>query len=95
MIGDWKNWFTVSQKEQFDAIYNKEMENVDVKFTFENWEYAAGIMRGLDHRDYKIGTFYLSIAFYLDRLKIKRKDKRKMVDNKANENNMVYSYSNL
>ena len=36
VIGDWKNWFTVSQKEQFDAIYNKEMENVDVKFTFEN-----------------------------------------------------------
>ena len=52
-------------------------------------------MRGLDHRDYKIGTFYLTIAFYLDRLKIKKKDKRKMVDNKANENNMVYSYSNL
>ena len=71
MIGDWKNWFTVSQNEQFDAIYNKEMENVDVKFTFENWENAAGIIRGLDHRDYKIGTFYLTIAFYLDRLKIK------------------------
>ncbi|VDI70474.1 Hypothetical predicted protein [Mytilus galloprovincialis] len=34
-LGDWKNWFTVSQNEQFDALYRKEMKNVDVNFVFE------------------------------------------------------------
>ncbi|XP_063410056.1 sulfotransferase 1B1-like [Mytilus trossulus] len=34
-IGDWKNWFTVSQNEQFDAIYKKEMKGVEVDFIYE------------------------------------------------------------
>ncbi|XP_063409824.1 sulfotransferase 1B1-like [Mytilus trossulus] len=35
LIGDWKNWFTVSQNEIMEAIYNKEMRDVDVKFKYE------------------------------------------------------------
>ncbi|CAG2199977.1 SULT1 [Mytilus edulis] len=35
IIGDWKNWFTVAQNEQMEAIYNKEMKDVDVKFKYE------------------------------------------------------------
>ncbi|XP_052081696.1 sulfotransferase 1B1-like [Mytilus californianus] len=34
-IGDWKNWFSVSQNEQFDVMYRKEMEGVEVDFTYE------------------------------------------------------------
>ncbi|XP_071146009.1 sulfotransferase 1B1-like isoform X2 [Mytilus edulis] len=34
-IGDWKNWFTVSQNEQFDAMYKKEMKGVEVDFIYE------------------------------------------------------------
>ncbi|CAG2225564.1 SULT1 [Mytilus edulis] len=34
-IGDWKNWFTVTQNEQFDAIYRNEMKNVNISFSYE------------------------------------------------------------
>ncbi|CAG2187735.1 sulfotransferase 1B1-like [Mytilus edulis] len=35
VIGDWKNWFTVSQNQQLDELYHKEMKDVDVKFKYE------------------------------------------------------------
>ncbi|CAC5372370.1 unnamed protein product [Mytilus coruscus] len=34
-IGDWKNWFTVAQNEQFDAIYRNEMKDVNISFSYE------------------------------------------------------------
>lgn len=34
-IGDWKNWFTVTQNEQFDAIYRNEMKDVNISFSYE------------------------------------------------------------
>ncbi|CAC5417895.1 SULT1 [Mytilus coruscus] len=36
IIGDWKNWFTVSQSEQFDQLYNKEMKECNVKFIYDD-----------------------------------------------------------
>lgn len=35
VVGDWKNWFTVAQNEQFDAIYRREMSGLDVDFIFD------------------------------------------------------------
>lgn len=34
-IGDWKNWFTVSQNEMFDDLWKKTMEDSDFKFRYE------------------------------------------------------------
>lgn len=28
-VGDWKNWYTVSQSERHDALIKKEMQDVD------------------------------------------------------------------
>jgi hypothetical protein len=35
MIGDWKNWFTVAQNEQFDAVYATKMAGSKRQFIFE------------------------------------------------------------
>lgn len=35
VVGDWKNWFTVAQNEQFDAMYRREMSGLDVDFIFD------------------------------------------------------------
>lgn len=34
-VGDWKNWFTVSQNERFDALYSDEMKESNLRFTYE------------------------------------------------------------
>ncbi|XP_073504859.1 sulfotransferase 1B1-like [Phyllobates terribilis] len=34
ICGDWKNHFTVSQSEKFDAYYQKEMSGTDLSFRF-------------------------------------------------------------
>lgn len=36
VIGDWKNWFTVSQNELFDELYDKEMADVDANFVYDD-----------------------------------------------------------
>lgn len=35
IIGDWKNWFTVQQNEEFDKQYNEKMQNSKLTFTFQ------------------------------------------------------------
>ncbi|XP_060068297.1 sulfotransferase 1A1-like [Ylistrum balloti] len=35
MVGDWKNWFTVSQNEQFNELLNRELKGSNLKFTYE------------------------------------------------------------
>lgn len=35
VIGDWKNWFTVAQNEQFDEIFKREMIGVNLRFIYE------------------------------------------------------------
>lgn len=34
-VGDWKHWFTVSQNERFDCVYNEEMKDSKLRFTYE------------------------------------------------------------
>ncbi|XP_076094904.1 sulfotransferase 1B1-like isoform X2 [Mytilus galloprovincialis] len=36
IIGDWKNWFTVAQNEQFDEMYKREMKDVSMSFIYED-----------------------------------------------------------
>ncbi|KAL3871379.1 hypothetical protein ACJMK2_039384 [Sinanodonta woodiana] len=33
-VGDWKNWFTVAQNEEFDKIYAERMSNSKLNFRF-------------------------------------------------------------
>lgn len=35
VIGDWKNWFTVAQNEQFEEIYRTKMAGSKLKFTYD------------------------------------------------------------
>ncbi|KAK3101273.1 hypothetical protein FSP39_002293 [Pinctada imbricata] len=34
-VGDWKNYFTVSQNERFDSRYKEEMKGLDIDFMYE------------------------------------------------------------
>ncbi|XP_061194085.1 sulfotransferase 1B1-like isoform X2 [Saccostrea echinata] len=34
-VGDWKNWFTVAQSEEFDRVFRKKMADSDFQFAFE------------------------------------------------------------
>ncbi|ESO96934.1 hypothetical protein LOTGIDRAFT_159689 [Lottia gigantea] len=33
-VGDWKNWFTVAENEQFDLVLSQKMANSDLSFTY-------------------------------------------------------------
>ena len=33
-VGDWKNWFTVAQNEEFDRIMAEKMKNISHKFQY-------------------------------------------------------------
>ncbi|XP_062614154.1 sulfotransferase 1B1-like isoform X1 [Saccostrea cucullata] len=34
-VGDWKNWFTVAQSEEFDRVFKTRMADSKFKFTYE------------------------------------------------------------
>ena len=33
-VGDWKNWFTVAQNEEFDRIMAEKMKNISHRFQY-------------------------------------------------------------
>lgn len=33
-VGDWINWFTVAQNEEFDKIHNERMKSSKLPFTY-------------------------------------------------------------
>ncbi|XP_069131599.1 sulfotransferase 1B1-like [Argopecten irradians] len=35
VVGDWKNWFTVAQNEQFNTVMDREFQGSALRFTFE------------------------------------------------------------
>ena len=35
IVGDWKNWFTVAQNEQFDDVYATKMAGYKHSFRYE------------------------------------------------------------
>ena len=35
VVGDWKNWFTVAQNEEFDTLYQEKMKGSKLKIRFE------------------------------------------------------------
>ena len=35
VVGDWKNWFTVAQREMFDELWKKKMKDSLFKFRYE------------------------------------------------------------
>ncbi|XP_021357378.1 sulfotransferase family cytosolic 1B member 1-like [Mizuhopecten yessoensis] len=34
-VGDWKNWFTPAESEEFDRVYKQRMEGYDIDFIYE------------------------------------------------------------
>jgi hypothetical protein len=38
IVGDWRNYFTLSQNQLFDETYKKKMADTDLSFEFEQDE---------------------------------------------------------